>query len=1000
METRATETRSPLTPRDARANAARDATREGATTPTRWDDDGAKTTTTTTTTTGKKGRGTARGEENTPPVSARTRGRRADARRDDGGTNRDDDDDDDLNAAATARRERDARRTPMGTTTTTPRGTGSASRGKSPLGSAWREEMARTRERLARSRALSMEKTTASEDGDSETEDVDAGDVVVALERRLEATTAEGSVESPSRAAAVEVGEGSAATRAEDDDDEGDESACATPNVDDPQVAMAIERVRLVEERKTKETARKLVAANENAARLKARLHELELRLDDKENELEASDRRVQGAVKEAVRDVWAKMDAANAQCVKAETERCAAQVEAQEARRELIELETRLRQSERELSASRANHKSVQDDMAKLRELAAGASEIEAEELCAELDAARAEIEQLEARLEEVQEAANEKVYYETENQRLERENEDLERELTWRKAGEVELRAALERSESEVVLHRAESSKSESDVYAMIEAKNAELDEMRRSLSDAERRLAENAANAAKSSSELEALRRQNIEFEKALQSVTVDGSSKRYELEKDFATAMNNIHDLTRVVEETQYELKQARVEKDRAIVEAQEARRAAAEASSVEEYKIVDLTTELESALEHCAHLQQELATMREREQDLLSQLDDVIIAAQLAEEETEVDIEDVSESEDPHSPSPMKNARARASSSGSRKMNVANLVATNRDLVDMASRQSNEISRLQAERSKLRAELTKSEAALARLTKFKDENLALACKYKANLQKTSDEIKARQLVESRLHEYEHTARALEETVEQLRSELSRASERRTEAASMKESSEIENLRDELSEMKRSLNAVQMEKKTMLEELSAQLKEITVASRQQAESTQPRDEDVHETSFADYLAHEAAEAEAAMQSNDLYAQRLDEEIAKVEREMRGGAAKPPKSTPTRSRDASPSPIQRQNVIDTAKEATQVALDVCESTKQRAMYYKGVAKMVYGKLQTQKASYDAKLAALKLKLDAVVTAPATPSLKTPLSAIAREHSFLLDT
>ena len=63
---------------------ARDATRDAATTPTRWDDDGAKTTTTTTTT-GKKGRGTATGEENTPPVSARTRGRRADARRDDGG---------------------------------------------------------------------------------------------------------------------------------------------------------------------------------------------------------------------------------------------------------------------------------------------------------------------------------------------------------------------------------------------------------------------------------------------------------------------------------------------------------------------------------------------------------------------------------------------------------------------------------------------------------------------------------------------------------------------------------------------------------------------------------------------------------------------------------------------------------------------------------------------------------------------------------------------------
>ena len=50
--------------------------------------------------------------------------------------------------------------------------------------------------------------------------------------------------------------------------------------------------------------------------------------------------------------------------------------------------------------------------------------------------------------------------------------------------------------------------------------------------------------------------------------------------------------------------------------------------------------------------------------------------------------------------------------------------------------------------------------------------------------------------------------------------------------------------------------------------------------------------------------------------------------------------------------------------------------------------------------GKLQTQEASDDAKRAALKLKLEAVVTAPATPSLKTPLSAIAREHSFLLDT
>ena len=191
---------------------------------------------------------------------------------------------------------------------------------------------------------------------------------------------------------------------------------------------------------------------------------------------------------------------------------------------------------------------------------------------------------------------------------------------------------------------------------------------------------------------------------------------------------------------------------------ASVEAQDAKQSAAEAASREQYKLVDLTTELENALEHSAHLQRETTALREREQDLLSQLDDAVIAARLADEDTELEIEDVSESEDPLSPSPVKNTRERSSTSSSRKMNVSSLVATNRDLVDITSRQANEIGRLQAERSKLRAEFAKSEGTVARLTKIKDDNYALVCKYKANLQKTSDEIKARQLVESHLREY--------------------------------------------------------------------------------------------------------------------------------------------------------------------------------------------------------------------------------------------------
>lgn len=83
--------------------------------------------------------------------------------------------------------------------------------------------------------------------------------------------------------------------------------------------------------------------------------------------------------------------------------------------------------------------------------------------------------------------------------------------------------------------------------------------------------------------------------------------------------------------------------------------------------------------------------------------------------------------------------------------------------------------------------------------------------------------------------------------------------------------------------------------------------------------------------------------------------------------------------------------------------AKEATELALEVCESTKERALYYKSVAKQVYGKLREQKLSYERKLASMKRELDALVAstdAPATPSLRTPISAIARDHKFLLDS
>ena len=143
------------------------------------------------------------------------------------------------------------------------------------------------------------------------------------------------------------------------------------------------------------------------------------------------------------------------------------------------------------------------------------------------------------------------------------------------------------------------------------------------------------------------------------------------------------------------------------------------------------------------------------------------------------------------------------------------------------------------------------------------------------------------------------------------------------------------------------MKQSLAAVRSEKKTMLDELGARLEEIT-ASRPTPEDAPPsRDDEPHESSFVEFLAQEARDAETALKTNDVYAQRLQDEIKQVEREMYA-----------RPRDAQPPTHDAERVIETAKEAASVALSACESTKQRALYYKGVAKMVYVKLNRKKA------------------------------------------
>lgn len=939
------------------------------------------------------------------------------------------------------------------TATRAGRNPGRRGRGESPLvGSAgkngsglssmsWKEEVRLTRESVERALTASRETPTSSsrlyDDEDDEGERFDdvsvKDDIVEALERRLEASEQDGS---PSSAllAARETREKNAALREqveemrrtsksakeafEGDEDVGnvvdDEKAadaddsCVSPNVDDPQVAMAIARVRLLEERKTKEARRELVELTEREAVLKARVHELELELEDRDSELEASARKVRLAEQDVgrVRDVWAKMDEANVRCTKAETERCAAQEEAQKAQLRVLELEAEVERLRRE---NRDEKKQV-GEMELLHQLATSAHEVKSEEreaelaeALAEIEEARAEIERLETCLDEVQEIANEKTYYETEYERMEEELENAQREITWRKATEEELRKALERSEGEIVLHRAENSKAESDVYALVEAKNTELDKLRVALVNAEKRATEKEASALRAERELSHAQAQNLEFEESLRSVSIDGSSKRHELERDLATALVNVEDLTNALEAVQYELKQARVEKEKAVVDMHTAQQDAAEAASKVEYKLVDLTTELEGALEQCAHLQQQLSMAHEREQDLLSQLDDAFIAAKLAEEETEVDMQDEeSESEDFSSPTPVKATKSRSTSTESRKKSVANLVATNRDLVDLTSRQSHEISRLQAERSRLKSEISKLESTTARLKKLKDENYSLACKYKANLQKTSEEIKARQLVESRLHEYERATRALEITIEELRGELKRAHD--AHIASMKDpfssntaaaeehSLVVKELRDEVADLKRALDNLREEKNSSVIEERA-----TTTEGKQPSTSEP------EASFADFLAKEVSDAEREMNNTEAYAVRLQEEIAKVSREILH--SKSPQET---------EPERYAETIEAARETANVALSVSESTKQRALYYKGVAKMLFRKLQSLKLDDARRIDALKTKLDAVLsetplgggaaasakTPSSSASMRTPLSAIGREHSFLLES
>ena len=876
---------------------------------------------------------------------------------------------------------------------------------------AWRAEVEAVRGTMGRVRALSEDKAPKMDDDDDD-DDVNDGDfcrdsraetsesVVVTLEGLLESCEDAGEAEasSPAMELAASARAQSEELRARVEDlrregedvadsvvDDDDIDACVSPNMDDPAVEMAIARARLGVEREMREMERALVASNERNAQLKARVAECELALDDKQTELEASEKRVQSATQEAVREVWARLDAANMSAVSKEMELHAATAEASDLRRVVIELETKLKHMQSELGVAKSKV-ATEDPMSGLMELASSAQGVLSEELDAQLTEAREDIQRLTEALSVAQEAANEKMYFESENARLESEIEDVRRELTWRKAGETELRSALERSEGEIALRRAELAKFESDNQTKAGAKDEELMQLREALENAERQLAVKTASASNAEEELTKLRVQKFEFENALQNVTIDGSTKTHKLEEDLTMALINVQDLTSALEAVRYELKQAQVEKERAIMELKHARQQVAESSNDDGYKFAELTSELENAVLDCERMRSELEASRERERDLLSQLDDAFIAAKLAEEEADLDEEEYSQDDpedDPESPTPIKRSHSRVSSSPSRKMSVANLVATNRDLVEQLSRQSNELSRQGAQMAKMSAELRGFESVAARLVKLKEDNLDLAQKYKSNLQKLSEENKARRHVESRFNEYELSIRTLEQTVGSLRGELRAAREREMQERATTRSSEsasantnvINELRDELRAIKQELEDVRREKTEILE------------------TRPPPREPVNDTrddaSFADYLSHEALIAEQELENSEAYATRLNEEIAKVRaaRENGSSASKPAEAV-------------------NASEVAETLLALSESSRERAKYYKTVAKTCYVKFQAQKVDYERQLSELKSKLDAADTStptPRTPRMapnRTPFSAFAKQHAFLLES
>jgi hypothetical protein len=196
--------------------------------------------------------------------------------------------------------------------------------------------------------------------------------------------------------------------------------------------------------------------------------------------------------------------------------------------------------------------------------------------------------------------------------------------------------------------------------------------------------------------------------------------------------------------------------------------------------------------------------------------------------------------------------------------------------------------------------------------------------------------------------------------------------------------------VKELRDEVADLKRALDNLREEKNASIIEERA-----TTTDGKQPSTSEP------EASFAEFLAKEVSDAEREMTNTEAYAVRLQEEIAKVSREILHS-----KST------YETEPERYAETIEAARETADVALSVSESTKERALYYKGVAKLLFRKLQSLKLDDARRIDALKTKLDAVLSetpgagaatgakTPSSSSMRTPLSAIGREHSFLLES